>query len=231
MPHLHRPLFAALVSARLQARKAVLDAQEAQPTTPTLYLILPCVTINRPERDTEILCGVYSVDCRAGGNEATYVGLGDDPTAFRIERLHKLFVVTDENVEQVRQGRDHRALARQALERQLAERPRAQPDERLKRLSRDVAQNKHRHHHHASALLRAALPIVAEIAPIPAAVLMFADGAIGIHHTFKIHRLAREMEGSNDARQILAEVHARIDRLSPDEAEALIELLLRDYTA
>jgi hypothetical protein len=102
-------------------------------------------------------------------------------------------------------------------------------DKRLERIREDVARDKHRNHQHARQLLRIALPVLAEVMPVPAAILLFAEGAVGIHHAFRAHRLAREMEGSEDARKILAEVHDRIDQLDPARAEALIELLMREY--
>jgi len=44
-----------------------------------------------------------------------------------------------------------------------------------------------------------------------------------------VQKIAREMAGSEEAREILNEIHDRVDRLTPDRAEALIELLMRDY--
>jgi len=44
-----------------------------------------------------------------------------------------------------------------------------------------------------------------------------------------VQRLARELSGEHEARAILEEVHERVDRMEPDRAEALIELLIRDY--
>jgi hypothetical protein len=78
-------------------------------------------------------------------------------------------------------------------------------------------------------LLRAALPILAEVAPVPAAILLFAEGAVGIHHAFRVQQLTREMEQSLEARQILDEIEAKVDQFEPDRARALIELLMRDY--
>ena len=71
--------------------------------------------------------------------------------------------------------------------------------------------------------------MLAEVAPIPTAVLMFADGAVGIHHAFRVHRLAREMEGTGEARQILDEIESRIDTLDGDHAAALLEMLMDEY--
>ena len=64
---------------------------------------------------------------------------------------------------------------------------------------------------------------------MPAAILMFADGAVGIHHAFRIHKLAGEMGGSAEARQILDDIHGKIDGMEPDRAEALLELLVNEF--
>jgi hypothetical protein len=223
----YRPLFAGLVSARLQARKAVLDIQELRPTTPIRFVVLPCVTINRHERDTEILCGIYSVDTSAP-EPVTYFGLGDDPTAYRTRVQNRQIQIADDELGTKRPGRNHRAMVRSEYQSRRAGR-RKIDDKRLERIREDVARDKHRNHQHARQLLRIALPVLAEVMPVPAAILLFAEGAVGIHHAFRAHRLAREMEGSEDARKILAEVHDRIDQLDPARAEALIELLMREY--
>ena len=102
-------------------------------------------------------------------------------------------------------------------------------DERLDRIRAEMSRGKPGSHRQAKALLRAALPILAQIAPVPVAMLMFAEGAVGIHHAFRVHRLAREMEGTDEAKRILHEIHDQVDRLEPDRAEALIELLMREY--
>ncbi|UCE01400.1 MAG: hypothetical protein JSW67_08860 [Candidatus Latescibacterota bacterium] len=224
-----RALHAAIVSARLQARKATLDIQDYEPVSPTLYFVLPCVTINRHERDTEILCGIYSLDSRGGNAEGTYVGLGDDPSAYETWRQNGLFVVSDGEAAVERRARDHRALVRDAWKEQRIGTRSVVRDERIERIQRDVEQNKHHHHHHAKKLLRAALPILAEVAPVPAAILLFAEGAVGIHHAFRVQQLAREMEKSQEARQILDEIEAKVDHLEPDHARALIELLMQEY--
>lgn len=87
-----RSLFAAIVSARLQARNAVLDIQDYRPTTPTVYLVAACVTLNRAGADTELLCGFYTADHRGEEGTLVYQGLGDDPTRYRLRivssRLH-----------------------------------------------------------------------------------------------------------------------------------------------
>ena len=226
----YRPLYAAMVSARLQARKAVLDIQDRDVGPPTHWLVLPSVTVNRHERDTEILCGAYVVDGRSASRAVTYSGLGDDPTAFTITRAHDLFTVADDQVGTRRAGRDHRQLSRVHLPgHHLQDVFATAHGAALERVRHDVEQNRHRHHHHARALLRIALPILAEVAPVPAAILMFAHGAVGIHHAYKMHKLADEMRGRPEARMILDEVSGRIDQLDGEQAEALLEILMAEY--
>ena len=226
----YRALYAAIVSARLQARKVVLDIQDYSPVTPTLFLVLACVTINRHGPDTEILSGIYTVDGRDGGRDAIYFGLGDNPADYNTRiGTRDRFIVSDKHIGSERKGRDHRALVREQLRMQSNQQIAEVQDDRLERIRQDVNQNKHHHHHHAKSLLRAALPIFAEVAPIPAAVLMFADGAVGIHHAFRVHRLAREMEGTGEARQILDEIEGKIDTLDGDHAAALLEMLMNEY--
>jgi hypothetical protein len=189
---------------------------------------VPAVTINRPERDTEIVCGVYLLDGRDGGREATYSGLGDDPSAYVTRVANGRLAVSDDHLGRVRAARDHRATALSVL-RTHAKTAGTPADARLERLRHDIAHNKRQQHHHGRSLLRMALPVLAEVAPIPAAILAFGDGAVGIHHAFRIHRLARKMEGDADARKILAELESRIDTMDHDRAEALVELLTRAY--
>jgi hypothetical protein len=225
----YRPLYAGIVSARLQARKAVLDIQELHPTTPIRFVVLPCVTINRHERDTEILCGIYTVDTASGEEPVTYFGLGDDPTSYQARVQNRQIQISDDELGTRRPGRNHRAMVRSEYQSRRASHRAKAKDQRLERIREDVARDQHRNHLHARQLLRVALPVLAEVMPVPAAIILFTEGAVGIHHAFRAHRLAREMEGSEDARKILAEVHDRIDQLDPARAEALIELLMREY--
>jgi hypothetical protein len=227
----NRSLFAAIVSARLQARKVVLDIQDFTPVSPTTWLVIPCVTINRPERDTEIVCGMYSTENPGQSREVAYFGLGDDPAAYQLARKNDRFVVTDEHLGTIRPARDHRALVlRQWHERMGAARVKVEvDDERLTRIWRDVSEDKHRHHVHSHVLLQLLLLTLAEVAPVPAAVLLFAKGFTAIHHAFKMHHVAREVETSDEARQILREIHDRVDRLEPERAAAIIEMLVGEY--
>ncbi len=169
------------------------------------------------------------MDGRHGANEADNFGLGDDPGEYEVQIRHQRLEISDEQVDTERQSRDHRALVRAAWHKRSGGKPTPVRDDRLKRIREDVGKNKHRNPRHSRALLRAALPILAELAPIPAAILMFADGAVGIHHAFRVHKLAREMGSSADARKIVDEIHRKIDGMEPDRAEALIEMLMNEF--
>jgi hypothetical protein len=92
VPAHHRALLAAVVSARLQADRAVADVEKHRPETPTVYLVLACVTLNRPGPDTELIAGQYAVDWSGVQPVVKYQGLGDDPAVYRVRhelnRLH-----------------------------------------------------------------------------------------------------------------------------------------------
>lgn len=92
----HRGLYAAIVSARLQARQVMADIRDHTPSGPTLYLIVPCVTLNRLEIDTEILCGVYTADYRSGDPREEYTGLGDDPSTYSFSILNRRIYIGSE---------------------------------------------------------------------------------------------------------------------------------------
>ena len=61
------------------------------------------------------------------------------------------------------------------------------------------------------------------------AVVLFAQGLVGIHHAFGARRLARQLGGDDEARKILAEVRERIDGLDTERARSVLELLIREH--
>lgn len=128
-----RPLLAAVVSARLQARRAILDIQDYRPATPTLYTVVPSVTINRKQRDTEFLVGVYQADSRDSRVEATYRGLGDDPSSYQITLRHSALQITDDHIDTPREARDHRQLIHGQI--QLPDRDLLSNDQRIQRVA------------------------------------------------------------------------------------------------
>ena len=81
----YRYLAAAIVSARRQAERALRDIEEYTAATPTVYVIAPCVTLNRPGPDGELLVGFYAADFRGATPNVEYAGLGDDPAKYRFD--------------------------------------------------------------------------------------------------------------------------------------------------
>jgi len=135
--------------------------------------------------------------------------------------------VEDSDSVEVREARDHRQLV---LERWRQRRNKPAPqDERLTRIREDVKRDRHHDHRHAKMLLRIAIPVLAEVAPVPAAIILFAHGAVAMHHAYRAHQLANEVAGSDEARLILDEIHDTIDDLEPEKARVLIEQLMHEY--
>jgi hypothetical protein len=100
-----RGLYAAVVSAVLQARRVMADIRKHTASAPTLYLVVPCVTLNRSDIDTEILCGVYTADHRSGSAREEYTGPGDDPSTYSLEiRNRRIFIADSSRQQATRSG-------------------------------------------------------------------------------------------------------------------------------
>jgi hypothetical protein len=223
-----RLLYAAMVSARLQARKVILDIQDYEESH-TEFLVIPCVTLNRPERDTEIVCGFYLSEPGQTAKEPDYYGLGDDPSQYQQQLKNGRLVITDDQVGSVREARDHRQLALAQWHELTRDKRVTLEDERLHRAKLEASKHTGPYHERARMLLRALLTVLAEVDPVSAAVLLFAHGSAGIHHAFRVHRLARQLEDSHEAQKVLKEIRGQIDTLEPHEAEAMMEVLSKQY--
>jgi hypothetical protein len=66
------------------------------PESPTVFLILPCVTINRDEPDNEVVVGQYGVDATGSELNIKYRGLGTMPLEYRVEFERGLLKITDD---------------------------------------------------------------------------------------------------------------------------------------
>lgn len=228
VPEPVRGLYAALVSARLQARAVMLDIQDQVTPSPTLYVVLPCVTLNLPGPDTEILCGAYIADQRGSEPVDEYFGLGDDPTAYEVREEHDQLLVSDPQSDVLRPARNHRSMVLSTW-RAKTRTSSSIRDPRLGRIHDDVEKSKHHHHPHARLLLKTLLVVLAEASPIPAALMLFGAGAVGIHHAFKMHRLTRDEADVEAARRILDELHQRVDHIDPEQARQVLEELLEQH--
>jgi len=91
-----RPLAAAVMNARSQAIAACRDALSFTPETPTIYLVLPCITINLPGPDREVVCAHHVLDCRRRSEPVEeHVGLGGDPLAYEFRHVGAVLQVED----------------------------------------------------------------------------------------------------------------------------------------
>jgi len=224
----YRFLYAALVSARLQARKVILDIQDYEQSR-TEFLVIPCVTLNRPERDTEIVCGFYLATPEKGNKEPDYYGLGDDPSAYEHRLKNRRLVFTVNQAGSTRVARDHRQLALAQWHEQTRDKRVKLDDARLERAQHEAAKHTGPRHERSKMVLRALLAVLADVDPVSATVLLFSHGAVGIHHAFRVHRLARQLGSSHEAQKVLSEIRDRIDALEPAEAEAMMEVLSKEY--
>jgi hypothetical protein len=228
-PHF-RSLFVAVASARLQARRIVIDLQEHRSAGPTLYLVVPCVTINRAHHDGEMVVGLYACDHRAGAIRTEYTGLGDRPRSYRAAWERGTITVTDDQVGVVRPARDHRAEVLEAFRETHAGSERDWHP-RLKELVRETrgASAHLRGGPMAKAALATLLAASLELAPVPAAVVLFGSGLVRVHHAAAAHRLARDARQDETARRMLEDLRASIDELTPEQAWHLTTLLLEAY--
>jgi hypothetical protein len=95
VPEHAQALHAAIVNAVLQSQRVVKDIGEYRPESPTLFLVLPSVTLNRPGRDTELIVGYWGIDRTARQPQVRYAGLGDDPTAYEHRLDQQRLIVSD----------------------------------------------------------------------------------------------------------------------------------------
>jgi hypothetical protein len=228
----HRYLLAAVLCARLHARRAVLDVQDYQPITPTLYLIVPCVTLNRPERDTEVLCGTYCADYRTSEQKVEYCGLGDQPEKYEVSYDCGQLRIADEHIHAPRLANDYRKLLLHEAHKhadRLGDRAKVHADERVRRIVAEAQQKRHHDPAYAKLMLKTLLPLLAELTPITAAIMLFGQGLAGIHHIHRAHRLAHQNAGHEEARRILDDIHERVDHLQPEQAREVIDLLLAEH--
>ena len=81
----------------------------------------------------------------------------------------------------------------------------------------------------AQETLKTVLWLAADIAPIPLAVLLFAKGIVGVHHLYRVHRMARGADDAHGARRIINEVAENVPSMSAEEARDTIDVLMDHY--
>ena len=219
-----RMLRAAVASARLQGRMAAIDCQDHRPATPTLYIVVMSVSLNRQEPATELPVGLYVLDHRSGTPVELYFGLGDDPAAYRVTQGESGLSVEDDELAAARPARAHRRMVVEEWRRRAVS---TEIGEETSRLLREAAYTSE----DATRALRAALDTLERIAPVPAAITLFGEGVAPVYHVWKARRLALGLAGDAEARVILQDTARRIGTLDRDRAKALARLLAQEYCA
>jgi len=220
-----RVLFGAAANARLQARHAVQDIQEHEPTTPTLYLVLHAVTLNRPGLDTELVGGLYVLDHRNARRKETYRGIGDDPSKYELTEHLSQLRLRDENLQTVRAVRSHRVLAARRLALIRKDAPSADgPVGQALRAAQQAGRGGA-----ARVALRALLFAVAEVTPLTAALYLFSEGLAGVHHVRRVHRGGSLADQEQAAREVLEAVQRSLDKLPAGKVEQVLERLRKNY--
>jgi len=217
----HAPLLAAVALARLQARRIAQDVQDAPARGRVAHLVLHGVTLNRSGMDTELVCGAYLLDRRGTEPEDLYLGLGDDPRRYRLSEAGGTIRIDEGRDLELRPARDHRALSDAELAR-LRTRP--VPSELEQAISRARAESS-TVGPTARTLLAPLCGVLAEYTPVPAALFLFAEGLVGIHHAIRLRTHGSADEQTRAARNIVADFEAQLDRLSPADAKRIIERL------
>lgn len=206
-----KSLIAAVVHARLQARAAMVDIQDYLPATPTISLVLATVTVNRPQQDTEFVVGLYRADSRQGLGSGEYIGLGDDPSQYIFSNTGGRARIRDQQTNELRPARDHRALIGDQLRKHFAS---IDTDLHLSKNMANVARTGRLDTlESARQTLETMLSVAADAAPVPFAMLLFARGMAGIHHLYRLHHLARGTAGGDTARAIIREVSDQITEI------------------
>ena len=86
-PHT-RALLTAIINAQIQSLLIAVNLREYRPQGPTIFLVLPCVTINRNGPDTELVVGRFMADATGPTVSTRYQGLDNDPARYRIRYEH-----------------------------------------------------------------------------------------------------------------------------------------------
>ncbi len=141
--------------------------------------------------------------------------------------FQKALRLLDPELLKPRRARNHRAIIREAWHEATEARP---PHPRLGDSMREVAtRHDPQQLPHAKLALKGLLLLMCEVAPVPAAMLLFGEGLVHVHHTAKAHRLAREAAGDAEAITMLEDIQARVEEMEPERAQHLVALLLDTY--
>lgn len=246
VPKTHKKLFAAVVQARLQARRALLDlARQTAPgeAGPDRILIVAAVTFNQRGVDHELLVGHYAGERDADGvMHAVYTGLGDNPMRYRYEHtLAGVHLTQDGPFKRTARGpRAHRELPVSDLEREIAEEkvelslapPPAQnpfedvPVELTDNARRTLDQIdgwlNDPEHPWSSLAVKGACIALTEALAVPAVVTLFAGGALAANHAFRMRRIASGGAHEHEVEELAHEATRDLANRNPAEAKSIL---------
>jgi hypothetical protein len=220
----YRMLFAAIVNSRLQARKAIMDIQDHTPVDPSICLVLPCVTLNRSGRDTEIVCGIYTADWLSSEPRISYCGLGSDPGEYRVEMSRSTLYIRDGGSGTLRQARDHRKRIHAKLR---DHRHGLSQDPRLEEIETALQEPRNTVQPYVGVLLKSLMGLLLEVSPIPAVLLLFGEGLIDICKIHKLEKITAHPDGAEKAGEMLGTVMEKVDELPAERAHEITGLVLR----
>ena len=136
--------------------------------------------------------------------------------------------MTDDHLQQPREARDHRVIvAKQWRERHPQ--PEFTSDQRFKQIADDTQKKPIDTPQLAHETLKTLLWLAADVAPIPLTIMLFAKGIVGIHHLYRVHKFARGAGGSDDAREIIAEVTEQVTKLPVEQTRETIDSIMSHF--
>lgn len=200
-----RSLVAAIVGARLQARQALLDIQDYTPLTPTLYLVLASVSLNRTGRDHELVCGYYHADYRGETPSLEYMGVGDDPRRYIVRASNESIAIEDPESHDTRPAYDYRRIIGERWQGWNSAVTTLED-------ARDVSRRD---------VLTRFFQATRASAPEDGALLAFASGLAPIYHVHRAFRISQEASWPGDAAVVVNESIARIREMDDDEVSCV----------
>lgn len=246
----YKYLYGAIVNARLQARRALLDLArplEADEVGADLLLVLAAVTFNQRGADHELLVGYYAGKRDADGvMQAIWCGLGDNPTKYQYEfDLAGVKVTQPGPLKRKARGpKGHRELPLEKLADHLedlraesvahqeagpeplteCDRPPVHLDPHSRSVLDQVdALLNDPDHPWSSLAVKGACIALTEVLAVPAVLTLFAGGALAANHAFRMQRIARGGGHEHEVEELAHETAIDLQQRDPREARSILK--------
>lgn len=244
IPAEHRALFAAVVQARLQARRAYLDlgrARGASERGPDKLLVVAMVSFNQRGADHEMCIGHYAGARNDDGSmTAVWTGLGDDPRKYVFTQDLAGVVISQDGPQKraARGPKVHRELVLEDLAEEI-ECPEPPPveegtgvafEEPPARLGSQAQATLDQldgwlndpEHPWSSLAVKGACIALTEALAVPAVVTLFAGGALAANHAFRMQRIARGGAHEHEVEELAHEATRDLASRDPEEAKSIL---------